>query len=232
MLVCICSRRYPARNALAPYCHLWPAPLCRIFPHYLINYTIFEGKKVTEHKMCVVIFSTTFVCKISHSKKNWARCDNKMYVGLQVQCRYYCAILMEPEFSRQVFEKCSNIKFHEIRPVGVELFHADGQTDRHGEANSGFSQCCERAWTYVRKLTTMWHCTVQCSVQEQLSKTQGLLIIRTLQVPTDLLTSQQWCNIRRMDKTAKNSDCDTADVKAVREYTNCTSMIRYCCVLM
>jgi len=32
-----------------------------------------------------------------------------------------------------------------IRPVGAELFHADRRTDGHGEANSGFSQLCERA---------------------------------------------------------------------------------------
>jgi len=32
-----------------------------------------------------------------------------------------------------------------IRPAGAELFHADGQTDRHNEANSRFSQFCERA---------------------------------------------------------------------------------------
>jgi len=33
-----------------------------------------------------------------------------------------------------------------FRPVGAELFHADGQMDRHDEANSRFSQfCCERA---------------------------------------------------------------------------------------
>jgi len=31
-----------------------------------------------------------------------------------------------------------------IRPVaGAELFHADGQTDRHDEANSRFSQLGE-----------------------------------------------------------------------------------------
>jgi len=32
-----------------------------------------------------------------------------------------------------------------IRPVGAELFHTDGQTDRHDEDNSRFSQFCERA---------------------------------------------------------------------------------------
>jgi hypothetical protein len=32
-----------------------------------------------------------------------------------------------------------------IRPVGAELFHADGQTDRHDEVQSRFSQFCVRA---------------------------------------------------------------------------------------
>jgi hypothetical protein len=31
-----------------------------------------------------------------------------------------------------------------IRLVGAELYHMDGQTDRHDEANSRFSQFCER----------------------------------------------------------------------------------------
>jgi len=35
----------------------------------------------------------------------------------------------------------------QIRPVGAELFHADGQTDRRDEANSRFSQPCERIKT-------------------------------------------------------------------------------------
>jgi hypothetical protein len=29
--------------------------------------------------------------------------------------------------------------------VGAELFHADGQTDTHGEVNNSFSQICEAA---------------------------------------------------------------------------------------
>ena len=31
-----------------------------------------------------------------------------------------------------------------IRPVGAEMFHAGGRTERHDEANSRFSQFCER----------------------------------------------------------------------------------------
>ena len=49
---------------------------------------------------------------------------------------------MKLELSRHIFEKYSNIKFHEIRPVGAELFHADKQTqaDRSDEGNNSFSK--------------------------------------------------------------------------------------------
>ena len=30
------------------------------------------------------------------------------------------------------------------RPVDEKVFHADGRTDKHDEANSRFSQFCER----------------------------------------------------------------------------------------
>jgi hypothetical protein len=36
---------------------------------------------------------------------------------------------MELELSQQIFEKSSNIKFHEPHPVGAELFRADRRTD-------------------------------------------------------------------------------------------------------
>jgi hypothetical protein len=43
--------------------------------HYLINGTII--RKVTAHKMCVLLFSTTFVWNISHSRKNSVICYHK-----------------------------------------------------------------------------------------------------------------------------------------------------------
>ena len=45
-----------------------PVPLYNSFSHFLISGKILE-KKVTEHKMCVVMFSTNSVGNISHSKK-------------------------------------------------------------------------------------------------------------------------------------------------------------------
>ena len=46
------------------------------FTHYFIKGPIFV-KKITERKMYRLIFSTTFTCKICHSKKNWTRYGQK-----------------------------------------------------------------------------------------------------------------------------------------------------------
>jgi len=35
--------------------------------------------------MCVLIFFTTFMWNISHSKKKWARYDQKLYIGLHAK---------------------------------------------------------------------------------------------------------------------------------------------------
>ena len=61
--------------------------------------------------------------------------------------RYPCQIFTKLEFSRQIFEKCSNIKFPENLLSGKRVVlcgETDGQTDRHDEANSRFSQLRER----------------------------------------------------------------------------------------
>jgi len=56
---------------------------------------------------------------------------------------------MKLELYGQIFEKYSDINYHENpsswRRV-VTLFHADGRTDRLDETNCCFSQFCERAW--------------------------------------------------------------------------------------
>jgi hypothetical protein len=51
---------------------------------------------------------------------------------------------MKLEFSQHVFEKYSYIKFIENRSGGSRVVPC-GQTDRHDEANSRFSQFYERA---------------------------------------------------------------------------------------
>ena len=57
-LVCIFTLRC---NTHALYCHLWPGPLYKIFPHYRIDGRIFGGKKLL-NVICVLIFSTIYIC--------------------------------------------------------------------------------------------------------------------------------------------------------------------------
>jgi len=64
---------------------------------------------------------------------------------------------MKLEFSQKFSNDIQILNFMKIRPVGIELFHAEGrldertdgrtdghtQTDRHDEANSRFSKFSE-----------------------------------------------------------------------------------------
>jgi len=127
------------------FSHLWPATLYNIFPHYLINGTIFEKrkKKVIENKTCVLIISKSFAWNVSHSKKKSARYDHKT-----AKCS--CKIpVIHVSFNKtwffDTFSKNTQISnFMKIRLVGTELFHVDRQK-RHNGANSSFSQFCESA---------------------------------------------------------------------------------------
>jgi hypothetical protein len=67
-----------------------------------------------------------------------------MYIGLHVE-----QALLLSGFNKLIFfdkfSKNSQIQnFIKILPVGGELLHALGHTDRHDEANSPFSQNCEK----------------------------------------------------------------------------------------
>jgi hypothetical protein len=109
------------QNAMryVPYCHLLSALIYNIFPHYRINCTIF-GQKLLNAKY-ILNFSINFVRDIFNSKKNWARYDKTYFA-------YSCPILMKLEVSGQIFEKYSNIKFHE-NPSSVSGVVRCGQTD-------------------------------------------------------------------------------------------------------
>ena len=65
---------------------------------------------------------------------------------------YPFPILINLEFSQQIFEKYSNIKFHDNRSsekrvvlCGQTNGRTDTWTERHDEAKGLFSQLCQRA---------------------------------------------------------------------------------------
>jgi hypothetical protein len=63
---------------------------------------------------------------------------------------------MKLEFCWQVFEKYSPSNSTEHPPVGADLFHADGKTDRHDDANNRFSQFCESASKSLRNVRKVY----------------------------------------------------------------------------
>jgi hypothetical protein len=106
-------------------CELWPVQLYKIFPNYFINGTILL-KKVTEHKMCVLIFSTTFEWNISHSKNNWARYHKSISVSCKVPI---ILVIFQWNYFFDRFSKNTQIQnLLKLSPVGAWLFRVDGQT--------------------------------------------------------------------------------------------------------
>jgi len=71
----------------------------------------FRGKKkqVIENKKCILIFSTT----CPYFKKNFVKFYHKYTEVFMQSTHYSCRTLMKLEFSRQIFEIYSNIKFQE-----------------------------------------------------------------------------------------------------------------------
>jgi hypothetical protein len=132
--VCVCSVRYPACNAHVPYCHLSPAPLYSIFPHYLINGTIFE-KKLLNTK-CAFWFSLQLLSETFLIAGRTERDVIKhVYWSLcKAPWRYSCQGLRKREFSQLFFrKKSSNIKVNEnpsSRSRVVPCWRTDGQLFR------------------------------------------------------------------------------------------------------
>ena len=140
--VCVYSFRYPACNAHVPYCYLWPAPLLQYLSVLSHKRHDFRKKKVTEHKMCVVVSSTTFVWNISHSEKKWERYDEKCTLVFNWSTSYSCPILMKFEVSRKILEKSSNTTFHENRSSGIRVVPC-GRTDMT-KLIAAFRKFCEQ----------------------------------------------------------------------------------------
>jgi len=106
---------------------MWPVRLYNILPYFLISCTIFE-KKLIEQQLCVLVFSTNLSVTFLILRRT-ERDRSKSYIGLHVKARHSCQILMKLEFSRQIFEKYSNIKFHENPSSGSRVVQC-GRTDR------------------------------------------------------------------------------------------------------
>ena len=89
-----------------------------------------------------------------------------MYKCRHVQCPFFLSEFNGTLIFTTYFLKINKyvLNLMKIGPVGAEFFHADGQTDRHDEANSRFSQICESAWKHY----VMSACLKELSSQSEL----------------------------------------------------------------
>jgi hypothetical protein len=82
-----------------------------------------------------LLFSPTFLSVTSLILTSTERVVIKMFIGLHVKYPLFFKILIKLEFSGKIFEKCSNINFHE-NPSSERRDIPCKQTDRLDEANS------------------------------------------------------------------------------------------------
>jgi hypothetical protein len=151
--VSICSLRYPACNVLAPYCHLWPAPLYNIFPHYLINGTTFE-KKLLSTK-CVFWLSLQILSETFLILRRNERDMIKVYIDVHIKYPLFLNDFNETWNFTTDFRKILKYQISwksvqrepscSMRAYVRTDGWADRVTDKHDKANSRFSQFCQRA---------------------------------------------------------------------------------------
>ena len=146
---CVCACAHVAlliqhvtrmRHIVTSFVSLW---LHRIFRHYLINGTMFETQLLTV-KYVFWFSLLELLSKKFLSKQNLARCHKckNVFMG---SARYSCRALMKLENSREIFEKSSNIKFHQNRSSGGRVVSC-GRTVGHVESTRWFKYDRDKLW--------------------------------------------------------------------------------------
>jgi hypothetical protein len=104
-----------------------------------------RGGWIIKPKMGVLILSTQILSETFVIRRRSERDMTKnVYWPSRKSTLYSCQILTGLEFSGHIFEKSSNVKFHE-NPSSRSRVVPRGRTDRQVEANGRFSQLCELA---------------------------------------------------------------------------------------
>jgi hypothetical protein len=126
--------------------YLWPVRLNHIFSPYLLNGTIyghlFKIKSVFWFSLQILPDTFLILSRTQWDIINLHRSSCKVPVILAI---FKWNLIFLERFSKNT--QISD--FTKNHPVGAELFHADGETGRHYEANSRFSQFCECAQLHL-----------------------------------------------------------------------------------
>jgi hypothetical protein len=68
-----------------------------------------------------------------------------LYIGFHIKYQLFLSECNENSNFLQISKHTQIPNSMKVRPVGIELFHADGRTDGHYKANSRFSLFFQRA---------------------------------------------------------------------------------------
>ena len=113
-------------------CTILPSVVCPSLQYFsTLSHKRHDFRKKLLNAKCILIFSTNFVRNIFRSKKNWARYDKKYIFHIFVRFEW------NNNFLDRFLKNSQILNFMKIRPVGAELFHADGQADRWKEGQTG-----------------------------------------------------------------------------------------------
>jgi hypothetical protein len=89
----------------------------------------FWKKKLLNIKY-VFWFSLQICLKHYQFLEEFSEICSKMYIGLHVKYRYACQVLMKLEILRHILKNIEMPNFIKILPVGSELFHDGGGSER------------------------------------------------------------------------------------------------------
>ena len=122
--VCVCSLRYTACNAHALYRHLWRIRVYYIF--YIISQTA-ELKKKLFNMECVSWLSVRFLSETFFILRIT---DWDMIINVYCPARKVLRLQWNSSFLNRFLKNNQISNLMKICPMGVKLFHEDGQTDR------------------------------------------------------------------------------------------------------
>ena len=107
------------------YCHPWSIWLYHIFPHYVINGTIFERNLF--NTKCVFWYSLQLLSEIFIIPRRILRNIITNVHTSSCKVPVFCQILKKLKFNWHIFEELPNFEFHYNPTVPAE-FHANVQT--------------------------------------------------------------------------------------------------------